>query len=230
MKIFDILQQRIAEGGWSCIPGLPQPAERLAAAGYREDLICIGHHLGDMQTLSRRELDDPLGSYSLIVPAVMKARNGYRLGRDSIGPRTNDNTGKVYAVVFSAPHLSLRDQINAIRKLNNHGKLALLVKVGETHIEGWFPTATLQKGIARFCDIAMSLGAKWSIRIKCQPYALPGGINFRTKQRHRVIYLEEQALRIMHGDAATAPVAGTRGRVKAEIPREPKKRCSSKSR
>jgi len=186
---------------------IPQSADFYIPRGYHHNLISIGRgNLWDpFETLERDTLDAPLGTYSWIVPAVMTAHSGYRKAGDGMGPRTNDNTGKVYASVFSAPHLTVSEQVRAIKRLRNHARLAIVVQVDEMHIEGWFPTATIKVGRKSFCDMAMALGANRSIRFKCQPYALPGGISFRTNLLNRVIFLDEKALEIMHRDAAIAP-------------------------
>lgn len=183
---------------------IPQAPEIIIPRGYNEDLVCIGHRLGDMVTLGRRELEVTWDTYSMIVPAVMKDRKGYIPKKKEYRSHTNENTGKVYATVVSIPHLPLDEQLKVIIELRREAKLALVVWMGENHIEGWFSTCSMREERLAFCRRAMARGADWRIKLPYTPYGLPGGVDQETGRRNTIVFVDKTALLEMHWDASMA--------------------------
>jgi len=201
---------------------IPQDPGKIIPRGYYCDYVCIGYHLEDMVTLPQLDIDAPMDTYSVVVPAVMSYQNGIRDKRWETRSRSNFNTGKVYATVVSLPHLPLEKQVAEILNLSSNSSLALVVWTSENTIEGWFSTSSMREGWLAFCEKAIALGANPSIKIHCQPYALPAGIDQCNGRRNTIIYLDPPVLSAMHGDAACPPTQGKK-RVRAENKRQRRK-------
>ncbi|QTN31218.1 hypothetical protein HZ994_02360 [Akkermansiaceae bacterium] len=183
---------------------IPQDPEQYITHGSPQDLICIGHHLRDMKTVRRSELVDPLNAHSIIVPAIMTKREGLLKDGSGSGPRTNENTAEPYAVVVSAPNLSLSTQFGIIGEFLGSASLAFVVWAGESHLEAWFSTRSIL-GPHEFFEEAIAFGADPSIKTRCQPYALPGGIHWQTRRQNTIVYLDPDALAEMHREDSKPP-------------------------
>jgi hypothetical protein len=217
----DPLLKAISRKSPVSLQDIPQESSHYVPLGHHEGLICLGSTFAEMDTLTREELSRPLEHHRFIVPASMTARSGwtpdtnkvpvdeYEENREEIrwkrSVRTNGNTGHVYAVPFSAPNLTLKQQWEAINALQRRGKVAFIVRVTDSHIEAWFPTSTLKIPETTFRDFAARLGAGPTVKIRCQPYHLPGGTHPRSGKPQSVIFLDPPVLDAMWADAALSP-------------------------